>query len=107
MTLQADYGATAGYNVDHHISGYEDTGVHRYTMESTDGSVLHFALIAEAPLNKRLSLGLQADHLELNTTGSHRWVMSGNTPPVDETWSNGVSVASRQTTLTGFLRLRM
>jgi hypothetical protein len=107
VTLQADYGATLGYNVDHHISGYEDAGIHRYTMESTTGSSLHFALTAEALLNKRLTFGLQADHTEINTTGSHHWVESGATPPVDETWSNGVSVSSHQTTLTAFLRLRI
>lgn len=106
LTLQADYGATAGYNVDHHLF-YEYFGVHRYTMESTTGGALHFALTAETLLNKRLSLGLQADHMEISTTGSHRWVETGATTPVDETWSNGVSVSSSQTSLTFFLRLRI
>ena len=107
VTFQFDYGLTSGYNVDHHISGYEAAGIHRYTMESTTGGALHFALTAEAPLTERLSLGLQADHTEISTTGSHRWVMSGNTTPVDETWDNGVSVSSRQTAITAFLRLRI
>ncbi len=107
VTFQADYGATAGYNIDHHLF-YEYYGIHRYTMESTDGGAMHFALTAEAPLTKRLSLGVQADYLEISTTGDHRFVWSGATPtPVDETWSNGVSVSSRQTAITAFLRLRI
>ena len=107
VTLQADYGATAGYNIDHHLF-YEYYGIHRYTMESTDGGAMHFALTAEALLTKRLSLGVQADYLDISTTGSHRFLWSGATPtPTDETWSNGVSVSSSQTAITAFIRLRM
>jgi hypothetical protein len=106
LAFQADYGATAGYNIDHHLF-YEYYGIHRYTMESTAGGALHFALTAEALLNKRLSFGLQADYMEIGTTGSHRFVWSGATTPVDETWDNGVSVSSRQTAITAFLRLRI
>jgi hypothetical protein len=106
VTLQADYGATAGYNVDHHISGYEAMGIHRFTMDSTSGGTLHFALIAETPLSARASLGLQADYAEISTTGSHHWVETGATN-VDETWSNGVSVSSNQMSITAFLRLRI
>ena len=50
VMLQVDYGATAGYNVDHHISGYEAMGLHRYTMESTGGDTVHLALMADIPL---------------------------------------------------------
>ena len=37
----------------------------------TGGGAMHLALIAEMPLNKRFSVGLQADHVEIRTTGSH------------------------------------
>lgn len=106
VAFQADYGFTSGYNVDHHLY-YEYFGVHRYTMEKTDGGAMHFAITVSTLLTERISLGLQADHTEINTTGSHRWVMSGNTTPVDERWSNGVSVSSHQTSLTVFLGLRI
>jgi outer membrane protease len=106
LTLQGDWGYTQANNVDHHLS-YEYSGIHRYTMEDTHGDCLHVGLTAEALFCRdRFSIGLQADHTEINTTGSHRWVVSGNTTPVDETWTNGVSVSSRQTAITAFLRLR-
>jgi hypothetical protein len=107
-TLQGDWGYTQANNVDHHISGYEADGIHRYTMENTHGDALHFSLTAESLFCRdRFSIGLQADYMEISTTGSHRWVMSGDTIPVDETWSNGVSVSSYQTSLTVFLRFRI
>jgi hypothetical protein len=107
-TLQGDWGYTQANNVDHHISGYEDDGVHRFTMEDTHGDALHFGLTVESLFCRdRFSIGLQADYMEINTTGSHRWVMSGDTIPWDETWSNGVSVSSHQTSLTVFLRFRI
>ena len=106
-TFQADYGATAGYNIDHHLF-YEYYGIHRYTMESTDGGGCTSPSPPEALLTPRLSLGVQADYMDISTTGSHRFVWSGaTTTPVDETWTNGVSVSSRQTAITAFLRLRM
>ena len=103
MTFQGDWGATAAYNVDHHISGYEDEGKHRYTMESTHGGALHLALAAETPLTQRFNVGIQFDHTEIRTTGTHHMYMYG-TEYVNETWSNGVSVTSDQTSITAFLR---
>ena len=108
-TLQGDWGYTQANNVDHHISGYEDRGSHRYTMEDTHGDALHFCLTAESLFCRdRFSIGLQADYMEINTTGSHHWVQYGGTyyAPADETWTNGVSVSSYQTSLTAFIRTR-
>ena len=99
--LQADYGAAAGYNVDHHISGYEPT-IHRYTMESSEGGALNLSLTVEVLLTDKLSFGLQAGYMETNTTGSHRWVQNGGPTPVGETWNNGVSVSSSQSTIAVF-----
>jgi hypothetical protein len=104
LTFQGDWAATSGYNVDHHISGYEpDT--HRYTKESTHGGAMHLALIAEVRISRCFNVGLQADHTEIRTTGTHHWLMSG-AENADETWGNGVSVESDQTSLTVFLRGR-
>ena len=106
-TLQGDWGYTQADNIDHHLF-YEYYDVHRYTMDDTHGDCWHVALTAEALFCRdRFSIGVQADYMEISTTGSHRWVESGNTTPVDETWTNGVSVSSCQTAITAFLRLRM
>jgi len=104
LAFQGDWGATWGYNIDHHISGYEPT-THRYTMESTSGGAVHLALIAEMPLNQRWSFGVQGDYLTIFTTGTHRWLMYG-AKSADETWSNGVKVESDQSSITAFLRAK-
>ena len=108
LTLQADYGATAGYGIDHHITGYEELGIHRFSMESTRGDAAHIAFIVEVHVTTRGTLGLQADHTEISASGSHHLVISDDAGRyVDETWSNGVSVSSRQTSLTAFFNLRI
>ena len=107
-TLQGDWGYTQANNVDHHLS-YEYFDSHRYSMEDTHGDCWHVSLTAEALFClDRFSIGLQADHTEISTTGSHHVLQYGGTfyPPVDETWTNGVSVSSSQTSITAFLRLR-
>ena len=104
-TLQGDWGYTQANNIDHHL--LRDGG-DWYAMEDTHGDCWHVSLTAEALFCRdRLSIGLQADHTEISTTGSHRWVDSGVTPPAETTWSNGVSVSSSQTAITAFLRLRI
>jgi len=64
---------------------------------------LHVAVAAETPLTKHFNVGLQVDHTEIRTTGTHRWYMYG-TDYANGTWSNGVSVTSDQTSITAFLR---
>jgi hypothetical protein len=103
LAFQGDWAGTSGYNVDHHISGYEADGVHRYTTESTSGGALHLAIVAEMALNCRFVFGIQADHTEIRTTGTHHWTESG-ARTTDEIWSNGVSVTSDQTSITAYLR---
>jgi hypothetical protein len=106
-TLQGDWGYTQADNIDHHLF-YEYYDVHRYTMEDTHGDCWHVGVTAEILFCRdRFSIGVQADHMEISTTGSHRFVVSGDATPVDETWTNGVSVSSSQTAITAFLRLRM
>ncbi len=100
LTFQVDGGPTAGYNIDHHLLREGD----RFTIEQTRGGAWHVGFIAEAHVTGRLSVGFQADHTEIRTTGTHRLLNE----PLDEdlTWDNGVAVKSNQTTLTGFVRCR-
>jgi hypothetical protein len=105
FVLQADWADTWGFNVDHHISGYEASGIHRYTTESTQGGTFHIALTAETQVSKRFFLGVQADHLEVRTWGSHHLVETG-AANVDLTWTNGVSATSDQNSLTAYIRAR-
>jgi hypothetical protein len=101
LTLQGDWGYTEAYNTDHHLIREGDM----YVMHRTHGSCWHVALTAEALFcRERLSMGFQVDHLRIDTQGTHRWI---NEPyGIDETWDNGVSVWSRQTWLTAFIRTR-
>lgn len=100
MSLQVDGGPTAGYNVDHHLLREGD----RFTIEETRGGAFHAGFMAEAHLTGRFSVGFQADHMQIRTTGTHRLL---NVPEGhDLTWDNGVVVKSSQSTLTAFVRYR-
>jgi hypothetical protein len=105
LVFQADLAGAWAYNIDHHIGGYEAAGIHSYCMDSTTGGALHLSLSAEMPVVKRFSIGLQVDHLEIRTTGLHRDYLTGKENS-DETWSNGDSVTSDQTSLTACVRGR-
>lgn len=96
LTFQGDWGATWGYHIDHHLNA--DGGF--YGMQQTQGSSWHIALTAEVPMSQRLSLGVQADYMEIRTTGK-TWEV-GRNPDV---WTNGVGSSSDQTSITAFARL--
>ena len=96
VTFQADYGGTGGYNVDYHLF----RGFHE--MMSTGGGALHVALIADAAFNSHFGIGLQADHMEIRTTGSLLQIGDKGD------WSStdyGVQANSDQTSLTAYLRV--
>ncbi len=100
LTFQGDAGPAAGYNVDHHLLREGD----RYTMEDTHGAAWRLGMIAEAHVTRHLSVGFQADHLEIRTKGTHRLL---NTPlDMDYSWDYGVMARSWQTSLMGFVRAR-
>jgi hypothetical protein len=105
VIFQGDWAGTWGYNVDHHISGYENQGIHSFCMDTTAGGALHLSISAETPLCGRVSIGVQADHTEIRTTGSHRDLETG-ARSVDSRSTDGVYVKSDQTSLTGYLRAR-
>lgn len=100
-TLQGDWGYTEAYGVDHHLIREGDM----YGINCTHGTCWHAALTVEALATARISIGVQADYLQIDTTGTHRWL---NEPiGADETWGNGVSASSQQESITAFLRIRM
>ncbi len=101
MMVQCDWGNVNAYNVDHHLLREGD----RYTMESTHGDSWHCSFTAEMPIRKHLSVGVEADYLQVDTQGQHHWV---NVPlGTDEVWDNGVNVWSDQTWLTAFVRINI
>ena len=105
VIFQGDWAGTWAYNVDHHISGNEDQGIHSFCMDSTEGGAIHLSLCAETPLCKRVSIGVQAEHTEICTTGSHHDLETG-ARSTDSRSTDGVFVKSDQTSLTGYLRAR-
>jgi len=101
LMFEGDWGATRGYNIDHHLLRPGD----RYTMETTDGDSWHIALSAEVPVTRRLSMGFEAAYLQIHTTGKHR--LRNEPLNEDETWDYGVKNQSEQTWLTAFVRVRI
>jgi hypothetical protein len=101
LTFQADWGYTWGYNIDHHLARAGNF----YTMEATEGNTWHLGFTAEVPFTCHFSMGFQCDHMEIRTSGTHRFLDY----PLgqDSTWNNGVSVSSNQTSLMAFLRFRL
>jgi hypothetical protein len=94
--LTGPYTPIRAYNIDYHLQ----RGGDMHQMMSTGGGALHLALIADAPFNNHCSVGLQADHTEIRTTGTLRQVQ-------DNKWSvsdYGVQVNSDQTSLTAYFR---
>ncbi len=99
FTLQADWGYTDSFNVDHHLLREGD----RYTKESTWGDTFHYGITSEFMLRRNFSFGISADYQQTSTVGKHHFI---NEPlGVDEEWKNGVRVWSDQASLTMFFRL--
>jgi hypothetical protein len=94
FTFQGDWGATWGFSIDHHLLA------DFFAMQATQGSSWHIAFTAEVPLSQRLSCGLQADYMQIRTTGK-TWEVNR----LPDVWTNGVTSYSDQTTLTAFVRL--
>lgn len=105
VIFQGDWAGTWGYNVDHHIAGNEERGIHSFCMDTTQGGALHLSLCAETPLCGRFFIGIQADHTEIRTSGSHHDLITG-AESADVRTTDGVYVRSDQTSLTGYLRAR-
>lgn len=95
LTFQGDWGYTWAYHTDHHLLG------DFYGLEADQGSSWHIAFTVEVPLNQYVSCGVQADYLNIRTTGTD-WEIGRPTPGPR---TNGVTSYSDQTSLTVFLRL--
>ena len=101
LTLGFDGGYVAARNTDHHLLREGD----RDTFEQTTGSAGHIAFTSEFLIGRHFSLGLELDHLQMHTSGTHRLV---NVPlGIDETSDHGVRVWSDQTWLTVFACFRI
>jgi len=69
----------------------------RFTYENTFGYAWHTSVGVKKGISKNLFLGLEAEHLRISTTGSHRLV---NEPMgTDFGFSHGVKVWSEQTSI--------
>jgi hypothetical protein len=100
-TAQGDWGYTEGYNIADYVGQMGDPR----TMDATHGDTWHVAVSLEALFTPRISAGFQADHLVIDTQGTHHLI---NVPAnIDQTWGNGENVFSRQTWLTAFVRIRI
>jgi hypothetical protein len=101
LTLAFDGGYVAARNTDRHLLREGD----RYTFDRTSGTAGHIAFTTEFLIGSHFSLGLELDHLEMRTSGTHRLL---NEPlGIDETWDHGVRVWSDQTWLTLFAAFRI
>ena len=65
---QADVSHAWGYNIDRHLL----RGGNRTTREYTRGLAWHVSLGVELGLTEHLSLGIEGDHLRIETTGVHK-----------------------------------
>lgn len=88
--LQLDCGYVEGDNVDHHLL----RNGRRYTYEDTYGDAWHGSVGLRGGLYRQLTLALEADFLQISTTGYHRLVNS--TYGIDMQFTNGVKVWSSQ-----------
>jgi Omptin family len=95
LTFQGDWGAAWAYSIDHHLLG------NFFGMQADQGSSWHIAFTAEVPLNQCLSCGVEADYMNIRTTGKD-WEIGR---PTNGPRTNGVCTYSDQTSLTAFLRL--
>lgn len=100
LSGQLDWAYVRGENKDQHLLREGN----RVTEEGTSGDAWHASLALEAPLGNNFSLELQAEYLNIDTTGSHRWVNNVDPYVYDETLDDGAHVWSQQCGVTLSLR---
>jgi hypothetical protein len=100
LKTQLDWAYVDAENRDHHLIR---EGI-RITEDSTDGHAWHGMLGLVAPIASNFSLELQAEYLEIDTSGSHHWFNEDPAYAEDYTWDNGVNVWSRQVSMMLALR---
>ncbi len=87
LQTQADWSYVRGNNLDRHLLRGD-----RVTLEDTTGDAWHGSLGVLIGLTQNVELGLTADYLFIQTSGTHTWREQG----FNESWSNGVKVWSEQ-----------
>lgn len=93
LQSQLDWSYVEGDNRDYHLL---QPG-HRITEEQTSGNGWHASLAVLLGITRNFDLGLEADYLKLETTGSH--TLRNDFFPA-ESWSTGVKVWSEQYSIT-------
>ena len=93
LTGQVDWAWVKGDNQDDHLLREGN----RITEESTSGHAWHASLALDAPLGGNFFVGVQAEYLNIETTGSHRLV--NDAFDMDYTWDNLAKVWSQQCSL--------
>lgn len=98
LQTQLDWSYVTGENRDHHLLRVGN----RITEEQTTGDAWHAALQVLFGITKNLDLGIEADYLKIQTTGTHTY------RNFDErySWTDGVKVWSEQYGVTVNLRYR-
>jgi hypothetical protein len=99
LMFQFDWGATAGYMVDHHLLRTDIPNF--FTTESTGGDTVHLCLAGDIPLNCHWDAGLRADYYRIRTTGTITQYSNGQ---VISHGDDGVLVKSEQTDITAYLQ---
>lgn len=89
LQSQLDWSSVAGDNRDYHLL----RPGHRITEEQTSGNGWHASLAVLLGITRNVDLGVEADYLKLETTGTH--TLRYDFSPV-ENWSTGVKVWSEQ-----------
>ena len=93
LRAQVDWAYVTGSNTDHHLLR---AGT-RITEERTGGEAWHASLGLEAPVFDNFFVGIQAEYMTIDTSGSHR--LYNDLFDIDLTWTNGVNVWSQQCSL--------
>lgn len=91
LTSQLDWGLALGRNKDLHLLRGD-----RATKDRTTGSAWHMALGVNFGLTESLDLGVEAEYLNIESTGRHKMSHGQFT----ESWSDGVRVWSEQMSYT-------
>lgn len=97
LTSQFDWGYAVGRNRDLHLLRGS-----RRTEESTEGDARHVALGVVLGLTENVELGVEAEYLRIETTGTHTLYDNGSS----HRWHNGVRAWSEQTSYTVDLTYR-
>lgn len=97
LLVQADWARVNGNNADRHLL----RAGNRMTYEKTSGKAKHISVGLKIDLTQRFQLGIDLDHLKMETIGTHRLV--NDLFNLDFSFDHGVRVWSEQTSLTASL----